>query len=168
MDGGEQVDVEAIVRHEPAGHKIELRLWLRVLSCANMISDEIRRRLRADFDVTLPRFDLLAQLRREPDGLRLGELSKRMMVTNGNITGLVDRLVEEGLVSREPVPEDRRAAVVRMTALGEDTFNRMAAAHEAWLGDLFGDVPPRLLEELLGDLEVLKTSVVRRRAAAAG
>ncbi|MEJ1157526.1 MarR family winged helix-turn-helix transcriptional regulator [Prosthecomicrobium sp. N25] len=165
MDGDDQIDIEAIVRHEPAGHKIELRLWLRVLSCANMISDEIRRRLRAEFDVTLPRFDLLAQLRREPEGLRLGELSKRMMVTNGNITGLVDRLVEEGLVRREPVPEDRRAAVVRMTPDGEAVFARMAAAHESWLGELFGDVEPKLLAELLKDLEVLKASVVRRRSA---
>ena len=86
-------DLEAIVHGAPEDHKAELRLWLRLLSSTNLISTEVRRRLRTQFDVTLPRFDLLAQLDREKEGLRLGELSKRMMVTNGNVTGLVERLM---------------------------------------------------------------------------
>lgn len=159
------VDIEAIVRDEPAGRKVELKAWLRILSCTNLISDEIRRRLRAEFDVTLPRFDLLAQLQREPAGLRLGELSRRMMVTNGNLTGLVDRLAEEGLVVREPVPEDRRAAVVRMTPAGAEVFGRMAAAHEGWLAEMFSGADRKLLIELTKDLEILKASVSRHRGA---
>lgn len=105
-----------------AAGKAELRLWLRLLSTTNIISGQIRRRLRAKFDVTLPAFDLMAQLDREPDGLRLGELSKRMMVTNGNLTGLVERLVQEGLVKRETDPQDRRAFIVRLSRAGKTKF----------------------------------------------
>lgn len=152
-------DVEALVRDEPAGSKMELRLWLRLLSCSNLISAEIRRRLRTEFEVTLPRFDVMAQLHREPEGLRLGDLSRRMMVTNGNITGLIDRLVEEGLVVRESDPNDRRATTVRLTRAGSTMFRMMASAHESWIHEMFARLPPRMVEELLGDLEALKGSV---------
>lgn len=152
-------DVEALVRDEPAGSKMELRLWLRLLSCSNLISAEIRRRLRTEFDVTLPRFDVMAQLHREPDGLRLGDLSRRMMVTNGNITGLVDRLVEEGLVVREADPNDRRATTVRLTRAGSTMFRMMASAHESWIHEMFAGVPAKRVAELLEDLDVLKGSV---------
>lgn len=153
-------DVEALVRDEPAGSKMELRLWLRLLSCSNLISAEIRRRLRADFEVTLPRFDVMAQLHREPNGLRLGDLSRRMMVTNGNITGLIDRLVEEGLVVREADPDDRRAITVRLTRAGSTMFRMMASAHEAWIHELFGGLRPKALERLLDDLQGLKLSAM--------
>lgn len=89
------------MREEPAGSKMEQRLWLRLLSVSNLVSAEIRRRLRSEFDVTQLRFDVLTQLHREPDGLRLGDLSRRMMFSNGNITGLIDRVVEEGVVVRK-------------------------------------------------------------------
>jgi hypothetical protein len=92
-----------------ADHRGELRLWLRLLTCATLIEGEIRTRLRERFDVTLPRFDLLAQLERAPDGMTLGELSRRMMVSNGNITGLVERLAEQGLLERVPRPRRLRA-----------------------------------------------------------
>ncbi|RAI45353.1 MarR family winged helix-turn-helix transcriptional regulator [Rhodoplanes roseus] len=151
-------DVEALVRDEPAGSKMELRLWLRLLSCSNLISAEIRRRLRVDFDVTLPRFDVMAQLHREPDGLRLGDLSRRMMVTNGNITGLIDRLAEEGLVVREADPDDRRAITVRLTRAGSKMFRMMAAAHETWIHEMFGRLTPKTLDRLLDDLQALKVS----------
>ena len=86
-----------------------LRLWLRMLACTNLIEGEVRSRLRQQFDITLPRFDLMAQLERVPGGLKMGELSKRMMVTGGNVTGITDQLVAEGLVVREDNPADRRA-----------------------------------------------------------
>lgn len=159
MDDVAEMDVEAIVRGEPEGKKLQLRVWLRLLSCANLISAEIRRRLREEFDVTLPRFDLLSQLYREPEGLRLGELSRRLMVTNGNLTGLVDRLVEEGLVIRETVAEDRRAILVRLSKRGERGFAKMAVANESWLGELFSDADRRTLNALMRDLEILKTSI---------
>ncbi len=161
MDTEQLVDVEAILQGEPEGRKHEMRLWLRLLSCSNLISNEIRRRLRTEFSVTLPRFDLLAQLHREPNGLRLGELSRRMMVTNGNLTGLVDRLIEEGLVSRHLVEEDRRASVVRMTPEGEAMFARMAKVHETWLADMFSAIDKRMLNSIYKDLDVLKASVKR-------
>jgi DNA-binding MarR family transcriptional regulator len=154
-------DVEAILRHEPASHAAELRLWLRLLSCTNLFSTVIRRRLREDFGVTLPQFDLMAQLHREPEGLRLGELSARMMVTNGNITGLVSRLEGEGLVRRRQVPEDRRAAVVVLTAAGERAFARMASAHSDWIADLLANVGRRRITAVTRDLRLVKDSVLR-------
>jgi len=101
-----------------AADKPNLRLWLRLLTCANMIETEVRSRLRAEYDVTLPRFDLMAQLEKSPDGLTMSELSRRLMVSNGNITGIVDRLVAEKLITRTPNPNDRRAQFVRLTRGG--------------------------------------------------
>jgi len=156
----DDTDVETLVRDEPKGRKHQLRLWLRLLSCTNLITAEIRQRLRSEFEFTLPRFDLMAQLYREPNGLRLGELSKRMMVTNGNLTGLVDRLIEEGYVSRIGDPSDGRASVVRLTKSGSDTFKNLASAHEAWLAALFDGLNTAATERLMNDLATLKRSVV--------
>ena len=156
----EHTDVETLVRDEPKGSKHQLRLWLRLLSCTNLITAEIRQRLRSEFEFTLPRFDLMAQLDREPNGLRLSELSKRMMVTNGNLTGLVDRLIEEGYVRRVDDPTDGRASVVRLTRVGADIFRKLAAAHEAWLATLFDELNPEAAERLMQDLAALKRSVV--------
>jgi DNA-binding MarR family transcriptional regulator len=155
------MDIESAVAGGEAAHKAELRLWLRLLSAANLISGEIRRNLRQSFNVTLPQFDLLAQLEREPGGLRLGELSRRMMVTNGNITGLVDKLVEQGFVIREASPEDRRAAIVRLTKAGAALFAIMAKAHEGWLARLMSGVPEAARERLMADLDKLKRSTRR-------
>lgn len=156
----EHTDVETLVRDEPKGSKHQLRLWLRLLSCTNLITAEIRQRLRGEFEFTLPRFDLMAQLDREPNGLRLSELSKRMMVTNGNLTGLVERLIEEGYVRRVDDPTDGRASVVRLTRAGADIFKKLAAAHEAWLATLFNELNPEAAERLMQDLAALKRSVV--------
>ncbi|HYD82144.1 MAG TPA: MarR family transcriptional regulator [Paucimonas sp.] len=115
-----------------------LKLWLRMLSCTVMIENEIRSRLRNEFGITLPRFDLMAQLERHPEGLRMGELSKRMMVTGGNVTGITDQLEQEKLVVRVPDPADRRAYSVKLTAAGRRAFARMASVHEAWIDDMLG------------------------------
>lgn len=148
-------------RHEP-----ELRLWLRMLTCTTMIEGEVRTRLRDAFDVTLPRFDLMAALDRAPEGLAMGELSRRLMVSNGNVTGVVDRLVAEGLVVREPSPHDRRSAVVRLTAAGRRQFRAMAAAHEGWIADMFAGLAPAdvaALMDLLGRAKAsLRASLARR------
>jgi DNA-binding MarR family transcriptional regulator len=154
----EPLDLEAIVRDPAREAESELRLWLRMLSCTNRISNEIRMRLRTEFDVTLPRFDLLAQLDREPNGLRLGELSRRLMVTNGNITGLVSRLAAEGLI-RRTVDADRRAAVVRLTPRGKVAFRKMAQAHDAWLRDIFADIDKPTRTALMDGLARVKGSV---------
>jgi DNA-binding MarR family transcriptional regulator len=117
-------------------HHQSLKLWLRMLSCTVRIENEIRSRLRATFGITLPRFDLMAQLERHPDGLRMGELSKRMMVTGGNVTGITDQLEREKLVLRVADPADRRASSVKLTAAGRRAFAEMAAVHEGWIEEL--------------------------------
>ncbi|MDB5776556.1 MAG: MarR family transcriptional regulator [Herbaspirillum sp.] len=121
-------------------HHQSLKLWLRMLSCTVRIEDEIRSRLRNTFDITLPRFDLMSQLEQFPDGLRMGELSKRMMVTGGNITGITDQLEQEKLVVRIADPADRRAYSVKLTRAGRRAFERMAAVHEGWVAELIGGV----------------------------
>lgn len=114
-----------------------LKLWLRLLSCTTRIEGVIRNRLRSEFGTTLPRFDLLSQLEREPDGLTMGELSQRLMVTGGNVTGITDQLESEGLVLRADHPTDRRAFKVKLTPAGRRLFRRMAATHEGWIVELF-------------------------------
>jgi len=138
-----------------------LRLWLRLLTCTNLVEADIRSRLRQDFACTLPRFDLMAQLDRHPEGLKMGELSRRMMVTGGNVTGITDQLQEEGLVSREALPTDRRAYLIRLTPAGREAFSRMARAHEDWIEQLFAglaDTDRRALFRLLGRLKAGLTS----------
>lgn len=135
---------------------LALRLWLRLLACTNLVEAPLRTRLRAQFDGSLPRFDLMAQLDRHPGGLKMRELSRRLMVTGGNVTGLTDRLVAEGLVERRDDPADRRACTVLLTAEGKRQFRAMARAHEAWVVDLFGGLAPAQqaqLFELLGQLK---------------
>ena len=124
-------------------HHDSLRLWLRLLTCTQLIEAGVRSRLRQDFAITLPRFDLLAQLERNPHGLKMGELSRRMMVTGGNVTGITDQLVAEGWVKRTATPEDRRAYVVKLTAAGKRAFDRMATAHEEWVIELLGGISAR-------------------------
>jgi DNA-binding MarR family transcriptional regulator len=155
----ETVDLEIMVKGAQEGKKQELRLWLRMLSTTKLVSQEVRRRLRAEFGATLPQFDLMAQLYREGDGLRLGELSKRTMVTNGNVTGLVERLEADGMVLRETPDGDRRVTVAKLTPKGEKLFSAMAVAHEGWLRDMMADVEPAVIAELWKDIGEIKTSV---------
>ena len=136
-----------------------LRLWLRLLTCTSLMEGSVRAELRRDFDCTLPRFDLLAQLERNPDGLRMGELSKRLMVTGGNVTGIADQLVKEGLVTRAAPPDDRRAFVVRLTPAGRRHFLRMAEAHEAWVVKLVSGLAATERKQLFDLLAKLKRSV---------
>ena len=134
-----------------------LKLWLRLLACSTQIETEIRRRLRLQFGTTLPRFDYLAQLHRHPEGLRMNELSRHLMVTGGSITGLTDQLETEGYVQREPAPGDRRAFLLRLTPAGRMAFEHMAAAHEGWVVELLGGLnhnERHTLHGLLGRLRV--------------
>lgn len=153
------LDSETKVLESPQDHKDELRLWLRLLTCTNLIEAAIRKRLSEDFETTLPRFDLLAQLERAPDGMTLGDLSRRMMVTNGNVTGLVERLVASGHIKRSALPTDRRVQIVKLTAKGHTYFSRMASAHEGWIAELFGQLNPKDVGELIRSLGRLKESV---------
>ena len=137
-------------------HHDALRLWLRLFTCTQLIERVIRARLRRDFNTTLPRFDLMAQLQRNPDGLKMGELSKRLLVTGANVTGITDQLVGEGLVKRESIEGDRRAFSVRLTPKGKRVFDAMAAAHERWVIELtagMNDSKRNALYSLLGQFK---------------
>jgi len=140
-------------------HHKSLRLWLRMLACANLIETDIRNRLRVEFKTTLPRFDLMAQLERHHDGLKMGELSKRMMVTGGNVTGITDQLAAEGLVVREDNPKDRRAYIVKLTPEGRKAFQQMAEAHEGWIVELFVGLEEEEKQQLYDLLARLKEHV---------
>lgn len=118
--------------------KERLRLWLKLLKASSLIEDEVRRRLRAEHEWTLPRFDVMSALSRAPDGLKMSEISRMLRVSNGNITGIVDKLTDEGLALRVAVPGDRRAQLVRLTPRGVQVFNAHAAHHEAWIDELLG------------------------------
>jgi DNA-binding MarR family transcriptional regulator len=147
------MDLEARIHSE---HPDELRLWLRLLTCTQLIETRVRSNLREQFGTTLPRFDLMAQLEREPDGMLMKELSRRMMVTGGNVTGITDQLVTEGLVERNDVEGDRRAYRVCLTARGRKTFAAMAREHEQWIVDAFASLSAAeraTLAKLLGRLK---------------
>ena len=155
------LDAETKVSERPQDHQTELRLWLRLLTCTTLIESEVRRRLRENFDITLPRFDLMAQLDRAPSGMTLGELSQRMMVSNGNITGLVDRLVKQGLIQRRPLPHDRRVQIVSLTAEGQREFRTMARINADWVGEIFQGLSPKDIEALMPLLAKTKDSARR-------
>ena len=147
------MDMEARAHSE---HPEALRLWLRLLTCTQIVEKQVRAMLRERFDTTLPRFDLMAQLERAPAGLKMNELSRRMMVTGGNVTGITDQLVAEGLVDRVDVEGDRRAYRVRLTAKGRKQFIEMASQHEAWIVEAFSALTAKeisVLHKLLGKVK---------------
>jgi DNA-binding MarR family transcriptional regulator len=171
----EDLDAAAGADHETRvddGDHMALRLWLRLLSCTNRIEAPLRSRLRERFGGSLPRFDLMAQLDRHPEGLKMRELSERLMVTGGNVTGLTDRLVAEGLVERRDDPDDRRACTVRLTHEGRRQFRFMAREHERWVAALFDGLDADAQADLFRLLGLLKRALpaspgpqARRRAA---
>jgi DNA-binding MarR family transcriptional regulator len=157
------LDSETKAVELPEEHGDELRLWLRFLTCTTLIEGEVRSRLRDRFDVTLPRFDLMAQLDKAPEGMTLSDLSKRMMVSNGNVTGLVERLVESGHLDRRTSDQDRRAQVIRLTKAGRAEFRKMAAEHELWIAEIFSDLSEKDVRDLMRLLAKTKRSA--RKAA---
>lgn len=135
---------------------LALRLWLRLLSCTVRIENHVRGRLRQDFETTLPRFDLMAQLERHPGGLRMSEVSKRLMVSGGNVTGITDQLEREGLVVRELDRSDRRALTVKLTETGLKRFREMAAQHEQWIVEFLRGLSQEEKQAMFGLLHKLK------------
>jgi DNA-binding MarR family transcriptional regulator len=161
------IDAETALADAPAGHKDELRLWLRLLTTTTLVETEIRRRLRVQFATTLPRFDLLAQLQRAGP-LTLGEVSRRMMVSNGNVTGLAARLETEGLIERRVNAADRREQSLRLTPRGRREFARQSVAHEGWIAELFAGLSvtdQAALHRLLGRAKASIGSVLQEPAA---
>lgn len=138
---------------EPHPSKERLRLWLRLLRASKRIESDMQRLLKREYSMTLPRFDVLAALHRAEDGLTMSELSRTLMVSNGNVTGIVDRLEEQELVHRAFRNGDRRTSHVRLTDTGFEYFERMARAHEAWISRRLNDLSP---EETSAAIELLK------------
>lgn len=147
-----------------ADDHIDLKIWLRLLACSTQIEQQIRQHLRARFATTLPRFDYLAQLERHPDGLRMNALSRYLMVTGGNITGLTDQLEKEGLVTRVDDPEDRRSWRVALTPKGRTEFAAMATEHETWLTAMFQGLGTDDKELLYGQLGRLRVHLAQHQA----
>jgi DNA-binding MarR family transcriptional regulator len=142
------------------GDHSALRIWLRLLTCTQLIERRVRSGLREEFGTTLPRFDLMAQLERHRDGLKMNELSRMLMVTGGNVTTIVDQLEKEGLVERLDEPDDRRAFRIRLTRVGDKSFAEMARAHEQWVVELLSGLSRREHDELLKLLAKLKQHAV--------
>ena len=142
------------------GDHATLKLWLRMLACTTQVETEIRRRLRLEFDTTLARFDYMAQLYRHEDGLKMGDLSRYMMVTGGNITGLTDDLEKEGIVVRESSPNDRRSWIVRLTPKGRQKFALMAEQHENWILEIFGSLDADTVQQLYSTLGGLRVRML--------
>ena len=142
--------------------KARLRLWLRLLGVTRLVEAGLRERLRS-FDSTLPRFDVLAALQRSREGLKMSELSSALNVSNGNVTGIVDRLVADGLVVRVPVEGDRRAMLVRLTRKGEEDFAALAAAHEAWVDELLGAITPAEAARVVASLRPMRDQLTKGR-----
>lgn len=140
----------------PAPEHIELRIWLGLLSCTSRIERFLRQRIRKEFDTSVARFDLLAVLERAPDGLTLSDVSRRLVVSNGAITGLVGKLEAEGMIRRDLHPDDRRTTIIRLTAEGREHFLRMARRHEEWVVSLLGDLTREGKSELLQSLTLLR------------
>lgn len=135
---------------------LEIRIWLRLLSCSNRLESILQSRITKEFSTSLARFDVMSQLERSGDGLTMTETSRRMMVTNGAITSLVDRLVDEGYVMRESHPEDRRTTILRLTEAGRERFRVMAAEHEQWVVGLLAGIDKQTKQDLIRNLASLK------------
>jgi len=145
-------------------HRAEVRLWLRLLACSTLIEAELRRRFRETFNFTLPRFDILAQLDREHGGLVQGELSKRLMVSQANVTPIIERLIADGFVTRRPSNLDRRIQIICLTAEGRQKFRRMAKKHSLWLADVMAGFPEEEIDELGKKLALLKRAVIANKS----
>lgn len=143
---------------EENGH-LELRLWLRMVSCSMKMESILSQRLRKEFNISMARFDVMSRLERYPDGLTMSELSRRLIVSNGAITGLVDKLAEAGLVTRREDPDDRRSMIVRLTRKGRDNFLRMARRHEEWVVSILGELSGEAQSELMQNLTLLQRNL---------
>ena len=145
------------VRKPEADSKSRLRLWIRLLRASRLIESAARERLKSQFNATLPRFDVMAALYRQPDGMLMSEISRFLMVSNGNVTGIVDRLVSDGFAVRSQRNGDRRTSFISLTRKGRAVFAEMAAAHEKWVDELLGSVSARDADQLSAKLKSFRS-----------
>ena len=148
--------------HISSRGKQSLRLWLRLLACENLVEHAVRTRLRKRFSITLPQFDVLSELEHAKKPLTMSQLSKQLMVSNGNVTGVVDRLERDGYVSRAASPTDRRVQYIALSKQGEHLFAEMAREHEQWVTELFADLSAQEIRTLLNGLSRAKESISAR------
>jgi DNA-binding MarR family transcriptional regulator len=141
-----------------ADTKAKLRLWIRLLRASRFIEAKVRARLKAEFNCTLPRFDVMAALYRQPEGMLMSEISRFLMVSNGNVTGIVDRLVADGLAVRSQRDGDRRTAFIKLTRKGRARFEAMAKAHQAWIDELLGELSVAEANELSAKLKAFRSN----------
>ena len=139
--------------------RLDVRVWLRLLSCTTIIEKRLRRRFVDQFDTTLPRFDVLAALERHPDGISMGDLSGSLLVSNGNVTSIVRQLESAGFATSWPAPEDRRSSIVALTPEGRAHFAELATAHHTWIGAMLSGMPAKDLDALYNLLARLKVSI---------
>ncbi|KPU93009.1 MarR family transcriptional regulator [Variovorax paradoxus] len=162
LSDAEELGHEARARTEDHA---ALKLWLRMLASTTQIEAEIRRRLRERFGISLARFDYMAQLYRHREGLKMRVLSRYLMVTGGNVTGLTDELEREGVVARAPSPEDRRAWIVSLTPKGRAGFEAMASEHEQWILEMFSGLDMKTIKQMHAQLGELRVHVMRSEPA---
>ena len=128
--------------------KRRLKMWIRLLAVTRASENHLREHLRLQHDTTLPRFDVMAALYRRQSGITMSELSRMLLVSNGNATAVVDRLEADGLVKRTQSQTDRRTVFVALTPEGLTRFETLAAGHESEVGKLFATVSETDLDQL--------------------
>lgn len=145
--------------------KMALRAWLRLLTSTQLIEQQVRQRFRTEFDTTLPRFDVMAALAREPDGQTMGDISRWLLVSSGNITGIISRLETDGMVTRVRGADDRRTHLVRLSRKGRKEFERMSLAHEKWVKNMFSGMTRKEMVALDDLLTKVKVSLVQEESS---
>ena len=148
------------------GDHAALKLWLRMLACTTQMESEIRRRLRVRFDTSLARFDYMAQLYREAEGLRMKDLSSHLMVSGANVTAITDELERDDLVVRSSSPTDRRSWILSLTAKGREQFETMASEHEQWVLELFACLDAPTVAQMYQQLGGLRVHMLKAQADA--
>jgi DNA-binding MarR family transcriptional regulator len=155
---------DTLFRDKPGGRaadsRANVRLWLRLLGCSTVVEKRVRSRL-AKLGATLPRFDVMAALERHPEGMTMSQLSRLLLVSNGNVTGLVQSLAKDGLVGIAPSSSDGRSTIVSLTASGKQHFNKLAEAHHDWIDEMFAGLDEEHNRQLFDLLGVLRASIVK-------
>src|SRR6516225_1456988 len=151
------VSAPPVTARRDTDSKARLRLWIRLLRATRIVEAQTRELFKQQFNVTVPRFDVMAALYRKPDGMLMSEIARFLIVSNGNVTGIVDRLVSEGLVARSQRNGDRRTSFITLTRRGRNAFESMASAHEHWIDELLGGVSARDAEQLSAKLKSFRS-----------
>lgn len=139
--------------------KEHLRLWVRLLACAHTAEQRVKSRIKERFGINQTAFNLMSQLDRFPDGIRMGELSRRTVVTGSNLTAVIDDLAKRGYVARSPAPNDRRATLIALTEAGREAFSWMSPIHATWIEEVFAEMPAEDQAELCSRLDELKAAM---------